>query len=115
MAGNAVVAALDAAVVLLKAAGIERNAALRAVGPLCVTSARNAIEMGPEAALTGPIQRGDAATVRRHVAALAGVPAHVGDLYRATARALLDISRRRGLADAPASAIEAAIDSQGAS
>jgi len=65
MAGNAVIAAIDAAVVLLGAAGVDRNAALQAIGPLCLTSAQNALELGPEAALTGPVQRGDAATILR--------------------------------------------------
>ena len=36
-----------------------------------VTSAQNALDLGPEAALTGPVQRGDAETVRAHTAALA--------------------------------------------
>lgn len=110
MASNAVIAALDAAVALMRAAGVDGSAALRAVGPLCVTSARNASEMGPEAALTGPVQRGDVRTISRHAGALAACPPHVADLYRASARALLDISRRRGLSEASARAIEIALE-----
>ncbi|MGH9240975.1 MAG: Rossmann-like and DUF2520 domain-containing protein [Vicinamibacterales bacterium] len=110
MASNAVIAAIDAAVALFAAAGIERGAALQALRPLCLTSAQNAFEMGPEAALTGPVQRGDAATVRAHVAALAGVPRPVADLYRASARALVDIARRRGLNGTSALAIERALE-----
>jgi predicted short-subunit dehydrogenase-like oxidoreductase (DUF2520 family) len=111
MASNAVVAAVDAAISLMRAAGVDGAAALSAVGPLCVTTARNASEIGPEAALTGPVQRGDARTIGRHVAALAACPPHVADLYRASAHALLAISRRRGLSDASARAIEHALDS----
>jgi predicted short-subunit dehydrogenase-like oxidoreductase (DUF2520 family) len=111
MASNAVVAAVDAAIALMRAAGVDGTAALSAVGPLCVTSARNACEIGPEAALTGPVQRGDARTVGRHVAALAGCPPHVAGLYRASAHALLAISRRRGLDEASARAIEHALES----
>ena len=110
MAGNAVIAAVDAAVALMCAAGVDAASALSAVGPLCVTSARNASEIGPDAALTGPVQRGDARTIARHVAALAACPPHVADLYRASARALLAISRRRGLGDASARAIEHALE-----
>ena len=110
MAGNAVIAAIDAAVVLFGAAGIERRDALRAIRPLCLTSAQNALEIGPEAALTGPVQRGDADTVRAHVAALATCPPYVGDLYRASGRALLEIAKRRGLAEASAQAVELALD-----
>jgi predicted short-subunit dehydrogenase-like oxidoreductase (DUF2520 family) len=111
MASNAVIAAIDAAVVLLGASGIDRPTALQALRPLCLTSARNAFELGPEAALTGPVQRGDADTIRTHTAALASCPPHVADLYRASARVLLDIARRRGLSDASASAVELALDS----
>lgn len=110
MAGNAVIAAIDAAVALLSAAGIDRPAALQALRPLCLTSAQNAFDMGPEAALTGPVQRGDAETIRAHVAALAACPRPVADLYRASARALVDIARRRGLPQASALAVERAIE-----
>lgn len=110
MAGNAVIAALDAAVALMGAAGVDRRAALDAVGPLCLTSARNTIDLGPEAALTGPVQRGDAATVAAHALALRSAPRYVAELYRASARALLDISRRRGLTDASVCAIEEALE-----
>lgn len=110
MASNAVVAALDAAVALMGAAGVDRRAALDAVGPLCLASARNTIELGPEAALTGPIRRGDAATIAAHAGALRIAPKYVAELYRASARALLDISRRRGLTDASVGAIEEALE-----
>jgi predicted short-subunit dehydrogenase-like oxidoreductase (DUF2520 family) len=110
MAGNAVIAAIDAAVTLLSAAGIDRRAALQALRPLCLTSAQNAFEMGPEAALTGPVQRGDAETIRAHVAALAGCPRPVAELYRASARALVDIARRRGLDGTSALAVERALE-----
>ena len=110
MAGNAVIAAIDAAVVLLGAAGVEQRAALRAIGPLCLTSAQNALDIGPEAALTGPVQRGDAETVRAHVEALAKCPPYVADLYRASGHALLEIARRRGLDATAAGAVEAALD-----
>lgn len=110
MASNAVVAAIDAAVVLFGAAGVERSAALRALAPLCLTSVRNALDIGPEAALTGPVQRGDAVTIRTHMAALHRCPRHVADLYRASARALLHLARRRGLSPSSAAAVEMALD-----
>jgi predicted short-subunit dehydrogenase-like oxidoreductase (DUF2520 family) len=110
MASNAVVAAIDAAVVLLGAAGVDERAALRAIRPLCLTSAQNALDIGPEAALTGPVQRGDAETIRIHTAALAASPRYVADLYRASGHALLDIARRRGLRRESADAVERALN-----
>ena len=112
MAGNAVVAAIDAAVVLLGAAGVDRNTALQAIHPLCLTSAQNALDIGPEAALTGPVQRGDAETIRAHTAALADSPAYVADFYRASGHALLAIARRRGLREDSARAVELALDAR---
>ena len=56
------------------------------------------------------VQRGDAETIRTHAAALAGAPRHVADLYRASARALLEIAMRRGLSEASATAIEGALN-----
>jgi predicted short-subunit dehydrogenase-like oxidoreductase (DUF2520 family) len=110
MAGNAVIAAIDAAVVLLVAAGVEKRAALQAIRPLCLTSAQNAFDIGPEAALTGPVQRGDAETIRAHIEAMANCPVYVADLYRASGHALVDIARRRGLDATAAGAVEAALD-----
>ena len=110
MASNAVIAAIDAAVVLLGAAGVERRAALQAIRPLCLTSAQNAFDIGPEAALTGPVQRGDAETIRTHIEALANCPTYVADLYRASGHALVEIARRRGLDATAAGAVEAALD-----
>ena len=111
MASNAVVAVIDAAVVLLGAAGVEQRAALHAIRPLCLTSAGNALEIGPDAALTGPIQRGDADTIRKHVTALASCPPHVAELYRASARELIAIARRRGLNQEAAMQVERALES----
>lgn len=100
MASNALVAALDAAVILLAHAGVERGAALRAVGPLARTSLDNALHSGPRAALTGPVARGDAATVAAHREALRDVDPTVAKLYEAAAGHLLHLAKRRGLSEA---------------
>jgi predicted short-subunit dehydrogenase-like oxidoreductase (DUF2520 family) len=41
--------------------------------------------LGPQAAWTGPLSRGDFAIVRKHVAALRAHPREFGDSYRALA------------------------------
>ena len=91
---------------LLKAAGVQEDKALRAIGPLMRTSIANALVLGPVQALTGPIQRGDAETVAAHLAALADAPGNVRELYRAAGLHVLDMARRRGLPDERARAIE---------
>jgi len=109
LAGNAVPALLDAAITLMEQAGVAPDAALEALTPLCRASAGNATTVGPVAALTGPVARGDADTILRHARALAGAPPDVVDLYVAVSRRLLDLARRRGLDQAAARRVEQAI------
>ena len=67
----------------MNAAGVPEDKALRAIAPLVRASYTNALEIGPERALTGPIERGDEQTVDAHLRALAEVAAPVRRLYRA--------------------------------
>lgn len=53
----------------------------RVVGPLARASLENALQRG-QAALTGPVARGDAATVTRHVEALAEADPDLAQTYR---------------------------------
>jgi predicted short-subunit dehydrogenase-like oxidoreductase (DUF2520 family) len=110
MASNALVAALDAAIVLLERAGVEQQAALRAVGPLARTSVENALRSGSRAALTGPVARGDAATVASHREALRDVDPTVARLYEAAASHLLQLAKERGLSQASVRALEAVLE-----
>jgi predicted short-subunit dehydrogenase-like oxidoreductase (DUF2520 family) len=107
MASNYVAGLIDAAQNLLaSAAGEDGDSALRALAPLVRTAVENIFEQGPVAALTGPIERGDAGTVRLHLDALASVPRHVQDLYRAAGLHTLDVARRKGLAAGAAERME---------
>lgn len=110
LASNGIVAILDAAVILMAGAGIEPEAALRAVAPLARASLENVLSRGPEAALTGPIVRGDTGTVAAHTQALASAPATAAALYRAVGRQLLELARKRGLPEARTSAIESLLE-----
>jgi predicted short-subunit dehydrogenase-like oxidoreductase (DUF2520 family) len=110
MASNALVVALDAALILLAHAGVERDVALRAVGPLARTTLHNALASGTLAALTGPIVRGDAATVAAHREALREVEPTVAKLYEASAGHLLQLAKQRGLSEASVRAIEQVLE-----
>ena len=109
MASNAIVAAVDAATVLLAQAGIEPAAARRALEPLCREALDNVLANGARSALTGPVARGDATTVARHLDALADAPPTVSALYQAVARHLVEIAKERGLTDLKARALESAL------
>jgi predicted short-subunit dehydrogenase-like oxidoreductase (DUF2520 family) len=54
----------------------------RVIGPLARASLENALRRG-QAALTGPVARGDAAAVARHLRALAEVDPQLAQAYRA--------------------------------
>jgi len=57
--------------------------------PLLVAALDNALAYG-DAALTGPVVRGDVTTVQAHLRALSGAPASTVDSYLAMARATAD-------------------------
>ncbi len=57
---------------LLQDCGFTADEALSATAPLFLGNAAAIAERGPVAALSGPIERGDAETVRAHLAALDG-------------------------------------------
>lgn len=67
-ASNYVVAALWAATQLFDE--IEIRHARGLLGSLAAAAVDNVVQQGAEAAITGPVSRGDVETVRRHVAAL---------------------------------------------
>ena len=90
MASNYTVTLLGAALALMKEAGIADNLARRALWPLVDASVANALHDGAAAALTGPIRRGDAATVAAHLRAIPEGP--LRDLYRALGLHTVDLA-----------------------
>jgi predicted short-subunit dehydrogenase-like oxidoreductase (DUF2520 family) len=97
IASNYLVALLDAAVGLLRTAGVEEGAALAALVPLAQSAVANVGDKGLAQGLTGPIRRGDAGTVARHLAALASDPA-LHELYRVLGRRALGLAQAAGAA-----------------
>jgi len=106
MASNYVVGLIDAAVMLMGAAGVEEDRALRALAPLVRASSMNALTLGPLKALTGPIERGDVETVSLHMQALAETSAPVREFYRSAGLYVVTLARRKGLPAASARKLE---------
>jgi predicted short-subunit dehydrogenase-like oxidoreductase (DUF2520 family) len=103
LVANGAAALAAAGVELLALAGVPRRQAPLMLGPLLRSVSENVERLGIPEALTGPVRRGDAAAVSRHLSAIeARAPALV-PLYRASARAQLPMAER--LADAPRQAI----------
>lgn len=84
---------------LLRSTGLSESDAWSALAPLAAGTLDNLRRGGPLGALTGPVARGDADTVARHLAALAG---DQRDTYRQLGKLALDLARRRGLDEAAA-------------
>jgi predicted short-subunit dehydrogenase-like oxidoreductase (DUF2520 family) len=106
LAGNAPLALLARATALLEEAGVAREDAHRALSALLSGAASNAARGGAAAALTGPVVRGDAATVTRHLDVLAADPS-TRELYRRLALETLSLAGpegREAVADALAAA-----------
>ncbi|HLJ51022.1 MAG TPA: Rossmann-like and DUF2520 domain-containing protein [Bryobacteraceae bacterium] len=106
MASNYIVALLAASETVMTMAGVETSEALPALSPLIRASIDHVLRFGPVAALTGPIQRGDVATINSHVNALASAPEPVRLLYRAAGLEALEIAKKRDLNADTASSIE---------
>ena len=84
---NHLVTLVTQAMEILSAAGADDSAAT--LRPLLTAALDNALDQG-DAALTGPIVRGDVETVRAHVADLLTNAPHTLPSYLAMARATLD-------------------------
>ncbi len=104
IASNFLVTTVDAATQAMGAAGIGAEQALAALLPLLGSTLENLGRVGLPKALTGPIARGDASTVARHLAALGEKAPQLAPLYRALGRATVEVSRRKG--DASAESLE---------
>ncbi|NLU77352.1 DUF2520 domain-containing protein [Micromonospora sp. HNM0581] len=76
-----------------EAAGLLRDAGVgqpeKVLAPLLRAALENALRLGDDA-LTGPVSRGDAGTVRRHLARLTGAAPEVVDVYVVLARRTAD-------------------------
>jgi predicted short-subunit dehydrogenase-like oxidoreductase (DUF2520 family) len=72
MASGHLVALLDIAAEMLQRCGLDQKKAQRVLLPLVESSVKNLSRSGPARALTGTFARGDLATVKKHLAALAG-------------------------------------------
>ena len=79
---------------LLRHAGLSDADAWAALRPLVEGTIENLSRHEPREALTGPVLRGDTATIQRHLQSLAVDDAK---LYRALGRAALELAQKQGM------------------
>lgn len=77
---------VEAATRILMAEGFSRRRAVRALLRLMREMLDNFEHMGPRAAWTGPLARGDYRTVRKHFVALGSFPREFAEVHAALAR-----------------------------
>jgi predicted short-subunit dehydrogenase-like oxidoreductase (DUF2520 family) len=95
--GAAALAAGGAAI--LERAGVAPLLASAMLGPLLRSVAENVERLGLPAALTGPVRRGDAASVTKHLDTLTRIAPELVPFYVAAARVQVPLARALG--DAP--------------
>ena len=100
LASNYLVATLDAAAAVLASVGIAPDKAAQALIPLAEGALRNIAANGTTGGLTGPVRRGDVATVQRHLDAVRDRP-ELAEIYRVLARRAVEIASRIDGRDAP--------------
>jgi predicted short-subunit dehydrogenase-like oxidoreductase (DUF2520 family) len=111
LAAGGFVALLDAIAELGRVAGLDERGSLAIYGPLIEGTLGNARALGIQAALTGPMTRGDVGTLQAHLATLRDLAPGVLALYVAAARREIDLAEgRRALSPEDASAMRLVLD-----
>ena len=88
---------LDAAVGLWTSMGFTEEDGVRAAVPLARATIEAIDRQGPANAVTGPVVRGDAATVAAHLDGLSQYAAHLLPLYRQLTGSSLPLARAKGI------------------
>jgi predicted short-subunit dehydrogenase-like oxidoreductase (DUF2520 family) len=98
-ASNYLVAVLDLAQQLYQRAGIDDSVSMNFLRPIVQGTVENVLSLGTTKALTGPIMRGDVATVQQHADLLGKEIPSLSPIYAALAAVVLEIATRAGLSD----------------
>ncbi len=96
VASNCFVAVQDMAWRFIGDAGVSEADAWSVLGPLIEGTLANIKKVGPVGALTGPIARGDVATIDAHLDKISEMQPDLEPLYRALCRHTVDIATRKG-------------------
>jgi predicted short-subunit dehydrogenase-like oxidoreductase (DUF2520 family) len=99
LASNALVALESTAAEVLGRAGLEPEMAAAALLPLVQGTLQNVKSLGLGKALSGPVIRGDAVTVKRHLEALRADPEAL-EIYRVLGLRILRLAGESGLGKA---------------
>jgi len=103
---NYTVALVGVAERLARSAGVAHDVAGKLYLPLLGGAVANLTSLGPAAALTGAVRRGDVQTIQSHLEALS---AEDRELYRVVGRAAVLLAREAGLNEVAADRVDAVL------
>ncbi|MBC7750277.1 MAG: DUF2520 domain-containing protein, partial [Candidatus Saccharibacteria bacterium] len=92
VASNYLTALLELSIQSYVKAGLSREQALQIIEPIAHSTIKNIVELDTAQALTGPIARGDVATVTTQLNAFQDWKPEYGELYRLLGGVALDLS-----------------------
>jgi len=93
---NQFTALTEASIQLFDKAGLERDAALSLMQPLMQKTLTNIFQQGTTTALTGPIARGDHASIATHINAIGEVDTNALAIYQSLGPVAVELSARQG-------------------
>ncbi|MBC8562181.1 Rossmann-like and DUF2520 domain-containing protein [Jutongia huaianensis] len=93
MASNEMLGLMQASLDILSECGFSEKDSMALLTPLVQGNIASMLEKGCVNALTGPVERGDAQTVRKHLQALEGSKA--GKIYQSLGSTMVELAKRR--------------------
>ena len=93
MASNEMLGLMQASLDILSECGFSEKDSMALLTPLVQGNIASMLEKGCVNALTGPVERGDAQTVRKHLQALVGSKA--GKIYQSLGSTMVELAKRR--------------------
>lgn len=93
ISSNLMCALVQESLDLLETCGFTRELGLKALTPLIRSNLEHILQDGPSAALTGPVERGDTATVAKHLNCFPSEEER--ELYRAATEKLVGMAQQR--------------------
>ncbi len=92
IASNHVIALMEQSLSLLTECGFDEEGARKALTPIVTKNVSHILQDGTAASLTGPVERGDVTTVKKHLACLSEEDQL---LYRLLSKKLLNIGKKK--------------------
>lgn len=93
MASNEMLGLMQASLDILSECGFSEKDSMALLTPLVQGNIASMLKKGCVNALTGPVERGDAQTVRKHLQALEGSKA--GKIYQSLGSTMVELAKRR--------------------